>query len=83
MNAEPIKLRFVHRFQNGTLCTLTFQLIDGVPRPHHLWSGPLPKFKGEPPRLAATCASHAVNHSRRPSVCLPGGRRHHDGEDQL
>jgi hypothetical protein len=61
MNAEPIKLRFVHRFQNGTLCTLTFQLIDGVPRPHHLWSGPLPKFKGEPPRLAET-------------VCRPCGK---------
>ena len=44
---EPLKLRFIHRFRNGTLCELTLKMVDGVPRPHHLWSGALPKFKGE------------------------------------
>jgi hypothetical protein len=47
MKAESPTLRSIHRFRNGTLCTLTFTVVEGIPRPHHLWNGPLPKFKGE------------------------------------
>ena len=44
---EPLNLRFIHRFRNGTLCTLTFSALGGIPQPHHLWNGPVPKFCGE------------------------------------
>jgi hypothetical protein len=50
MSENPIvKLQFMHRFRNGTLCKMTFHLLpNGIPsQPHYIWSGPLPKLRGE------------------------------------
>ena len=80
-SAEPVPLRFLRRFRNGTLCEMTIRFTpDGRPchRPYYLWKGPVPRTNS-PMYYGAALTSGEIKFWR----CDPGRKPARITPDEL